>query len=281
MRQGYEDRIRRVLQYIHDHPDGDLSLDALAEVAAMSRFHWHRVFRGMTGETLAQAVRRVRAYRAACWLTATDWPVERIAGQAGYGNVQSFSRSFREIYGMTPAAYRKAGDPGAVQLLLREGGHDMHPVDIRTLSPLRLAALDHRGAYITIGACFDQVSAVFSARGLWPQAQGMVGVYYDDPGAVAEAELRSAAGIAVGDAFAMPEDLKELRLPGGRHAVLTFRGPYSELHSAYDYLYGEWLPQSGQEVADAPPFERYLNSPAEVVPSELITEICAPLAPAE
>ncbi len=59
MAHPYEDRILRVLDYIHDNPAGDLSLDALADIAAMSRFHWHRVFRSVTGETLAQTVRRI------------------------------------------------------------------------------------------------------------------------------------------------------------------------------------------------------------------------------
>ena len=54
----YEDRLRRVIDYIYDHAGEDLSLDTLADVAAMSRFHWHRVFRAMTGETCAKAVRR-------------------------------------------------------------------------------------------------------------------------------------------------------------------------------------------------------------------------------
>ncbi|MFT5345881.1 MAG: AraC family transcriptional regulator, partial [Dinoroseobacter sp.] len=55
MSAAYETRLRRVLAYIHDNPAGDLSLDTLADVAAMSRFHWHRVFHGMTGETCAAA----------------------------------------------------------------------------------------------------------------------------------------------------------------------------------------------------------------------------------
>nr|MCU0854535.1 AraC family transcriptional regulator [Paracoccaceae bacterium] len=49
----YEDRLLRVLDHIAENPAGDLSLDALADVAAMSRFHWHRVFHAMTGETAA------------------------------------------------------------------------------------------------------------------------------------------------------------------------------------------------------------------------------------
>ena len=60
MANHYEKRLLRVLDHIHDNPAGDLSLDALADVAALSRFHWHRIFRAMTGETAHQTVKRMR-----------------------------------------------------------------------------------------------------------------------------------------------------------------------------------------------------------------------------
>ena len=75
MTNANEKRLLRVFDHIHDNPAGDLSLDALSDVAAMSRFHWHRVFRAMTGETLAQAVRRIRMQRASYLLVMTDEPL--------------------------------------------------------------------------------------------------------------------------------------------------------------------------------------------------------------
>ena len=65
MANSYEKRLNRVIDHIHDNPAGDLSLDNLADVAALSRFHFHRVFAAMTGETAAQTVRRMRLHRAA------------------------------------------------------------------------------------------------------------------------------------------------------------------------------------------------------------------------
>ncbi len=59
MQNSYEKRLIRVMEYIRDNP---------AEVAAMSRVHWHRVFHAMTGETCAQATRRIRLHRGSCWL---------------------------------------------------------------------------------------------------------------------------------------------------------------------------------------------------------------------
>ncbi|WP_293450939.1 AraC family transcriptional regulator [Planktotalea sp.] len=56
----YFDRIGRVSTYIHENLDAPLDLDTLADVAAMSRFHWHRVYRAVMGETVAQTVKRLR-----------------------------------------------------------------------------------------------------------------------------------------------------------------------------------------------------------------------------
>ena len=64
----YFDRIGRVSNHIHDNLDAPLDLDTLAEVAAMSRFHWHRVYRAMMGETAAQTVKRLRLARAASFV---------------------------------------------------------------------------------------------------------------------------------------------------------------------------------------------------------------------
>jgi len=68
-------------------------------------------------------------------------------------------------------------------------------------------------------------------------------------------------------------------LEGGPHAVITHKGPYTHLGQAYDWLYGAWLPTSGREPRHAPPFEVYLNTPREVAPEELLTEIYLPLEP--
>jgi AraC family transcriptional regulator len=102
-------------------------------------------------------------------------------------------------------------------------------------------------------------------------------MYYDDPGCVPEEDLRSRAGATVDEDQALEAPLEEARIPGGPHAVLVHKGPYSELHAAYHWLYKDWLVNSGREPADAPVFEEYLNNPHEVAPSELLTVIRLPL----
>jgi AraC family transcriptional regulator len=67
--------------------------------------------------------------------------------------------------------------------------------------------------------------------------------------------------------------IEVLSLPAGRCASLVFQGPYAELEKAYSYLFGQWLPNSGEEMADFPAFEEYLNDPKTTPVSELLTRI--------
>lgn len=275
----YDTRISRVIDYIYSNPSADLSLDCLADVAAMSRFHWHRVFSALTGESCAQIVRRVRMHRAAFWLVQTEWPLAKIAREVGYNNTQSFTRAFREVFDAKPLEIRAAQAQHVLTLRCKEGDEDMYGVKVEDAPKRRLAAMAHVGAYNGVSKSYEKVAAVFTIRDLWKHARGMVGIYYDDPSTVPEAELRSHAAVELADDLAVPDPLEEVVIEGGESAILVMKGAYTGLQQAYEWLYGQWLPQSGRVPADQPSYEVYLNSPMDTAPADLLTQIYVPLQP--
>jgi AraC family transcriptional regulator len=277
MTASYERRILRVIDHIHDNPAGDLSLDTLADVAALSRFHFHRLFRAVIGETAAQSVRRIRLNRAAALLAQGDQPLDQIARMIGYPNQGSFSRAFSDAYGMTPLAFRNRGELRPINRLSKPEVTLMFPVETRTQSDITLAATPHKGAYFEINRAFQALTTTMAARGLFPKAGRMIAVFYDDPNSVPAADLRSHAGFEMLGEVAIEPPLESVHLTGGRHAVLTYTGPYAGLPAAYDQLYMSWLPGSGEEPADTPSFEVYLNSPMDTAPENLVTELHLPL----
>lgn len=275
----YAARIRRVLEYIYDNLDGDLSLDRLAEEACMSRFHWHRVFRAMTGETLAEATRRLRLLKAANALVNQDTSLAEIAKAYGYPNTAAFSRAFSAAYSMPPGEFRERGVQLANELRQTAGVNSVFPVTIEDLPPSRAAGVLHIGPYPGIGQSFQQLGAALAAHNLFSHARAMIAVYHDAPGSKPEAELRSHAAVIIGDDFpAAVERLDYFDLVGGRHAIMAHKGPYATLASAYEWLYGKWLPQSGENPRDAPPVEVYVNDPRTTPPDQLRTDIRLPLA---
>jgi AraC family transcriptional regulator len=283
----YSRRLENVIRHMGSHLDGELDLAALAEIACLSPYHFHRVYAGMTGETATETLRRLRLHRAASDLLDGSVPIPRVATRAGYGSVAAFTRAFQSSYGIAPAAYRKRGflvadySDHLPASRSQKPESNMFNVTIRDTKPVRLAALRHVGHYLEIGPVFERLFAWGGGRGLMgPETRG-IGVYYSDTQATPPADWRSDACISVGGEVAVdagnPDGPRLIDLAGGRHAVLRHKGPYAELHKAYDWLFGTWLPQSGEEPADRPCFEEYLNSPRDLPPEEWLTEICLPL----
>lgn len=276
--KAYEDRINRVIAYIQTHLDEELDMEKLAEVACLSPYHWHRIYRGIMGETAIVTVRRLRLQRAARGLVESARPIAAIAAECGFANVPSFIRSFKAAYGLPPSDFRRSGNHAALKTAIRNGDFRMYDVDFKMLQTVEAFGLDHKGAYTTIGIAFEKLAGLMATRNLFDHGARVYGVYYDDPESVPEAELRSTACIELNDpARVIEPPLRRLTIEGGRYAVLTHKGPYSDLHVAYEWLYRHWLPKANVTVRNVPPLEVYLNSPRDVGPQDLITEICIPV----
>ena len=104
----YEAAVELTVVRITQTLDQALDLAALARNAALSPFHFHRVFRGMLAETPLEMHRRLRLERAAGQLLGKDVPVTTIAFDAGYETHEAFTRAFRQAYGTSPSAFRQS-----------------------------------------------------------------------------------------------------------------------------------------------------------------------------
>jgi AraC family transcriptional regulator len=266
-------RLTRVSAYIHDHLDEELGLDVLAGLACLSPYHWHRIYHAHFGETVAATVRRLRLQRAAGDLAHTDRPILKVAERAGYDSQASFTRAFNAAFGLPPAKYREVGSHSVFKASTPRGVHVMYDVGITTVTPKALIAVEHRGSYMAIGKSFDLLFTTLAQHNLIRPDLRMIGVYLDDPTSVPEAELRSQACVVVDEPMTVEAPLLSTHIQGGDHAVLKYKGPYGDMRAAYDWLFGQWLPSSGREAADAPVFEDYLNSPRDTPPTELRTDI--------
>lgn len=272
----YEARLRRVSNHIHEHLDEELDMDRLAEIACLSSYHWHRIYRAIYGETAAATVKRLRLHRAAGDIVETKLGISEIAKRSGYPNVQSFNRIFKAVYGMPPARYRREGSHTLFEGKQRKAS-TMFDISIRSIEPAPLVGVPHQGSYMNIGKAFEQLFGTLYARGQGHPDLRMIGIYLDDPDVVAADKLRSYACVEMDAAQPVQAPLERRTLEGGDYAVLRHKGPYAEMHKAYTWLYAEWLPTSGRKLRDTVMFEEYINNPRDVAPAELLTDIHLPL----
>jgi AraC family transcriptional regulator len=301
-RSFYELAVQKAVERVIADLDTALDLGALARTAALSPFHFHRIFRGMLGETPLELHRRLRMERAAWHLLHDDVPVTTIAFAAGYETHESFTRAFRAHYDCSPSEFRQSREPEAacvrpfqIELAARSGIHFRSPpsevaqasfvrgetimnVEIKELKEQRVATVTHVGPYNRIAEAFARLGEIVGPAQLIGPESTMLAIYYEDPEVKPASELVSHAGITVPAAAELPAALGEQRLAAGRYACTTHIGSYEGLGDAWARFMGEWLPRSGHRAKDAASFEIYRNTPVNSPTEKLVTELYIPLA---
>ena len=314
-RSYYREAVARAVEAIAQGLDAALDLEQLAREAATSPFHFHRIFRGLLGETPLELHRRLRLERAAWALVTTDDAVSRIAFDAGYETHASFTRAFRKAFERSPQEFRTGAEVGDAEVGGRATGGDearcgaggsprciitarsrVHmtedgvswpgfstetggsamKVELRQMDAMRIATVEHRGAYHKISEAFTRLGQLAGPAGLFGPGTRTLGLYYDDPESTAEADLRSEAAVSVSDGARIPEGLNEKAIPSGTYAVALHEGSYQTLGDTWSELMGGWLPESDYRVTGVP-FECYLNMPGSVPDEELRTELYIPV----
>lgn len=294
----YRQRITRTLveisEAVEDENDDRLAIDHLARLAHFSRYHFHRIFRGMVGETVSEHARRLRLERAAVHLSQTSDSIGRIAKTAGYASHEAFTRAFTKQFGMTPLKFRS--EPFEIppaRCGIRYGSGDaasrftpvlqenpMVSVSIDTQPARRLVAMRHTGPYSGIGATFERLAGWAGPRGLFGPNTELMVLYHDNPQTTSAEQCRADVGITVVESaeVELTNDVSIVSLPDQECACAVFEGPYERLDEAYAWLYGTWLPDSGRTPADHPSFDIYLNDARTTPPEKLRTLICVPLS---
>lgn len=267
---GFRPRADRVLRLITEHLDEPLSLAQLADAAALSPFHFHRVWRAIVGEPIMETVRRLKLERAAHQLATTDAPITQIAFQAGFASSQSFAHAFRRVMGRTPSEVRNAGTT-VIAPHPEPAPHAALAVEIVSLDPFTIVAKRHDGPYTTreLATAFGTVWAWATAQDLISRFRGIWGVPMD--------EIRYDAGFDFGPDVQPGQGLHLVTLGGGPAARVRVLGSYAGLDAAHDYLYGTWFPTSECELADSPLFHHFHNDPDVTPETDLVTDVYLPL----
>jgi len=272
-RLAYRQRIQRAQQYLESRLDEPVHAEAIARVGGMSVHHFHRVFRGQTGESVQGYARRLRLERAARALRQSDRAIADIAFEAAYGSHEAFTRAFAAHYGQSPSAWRDGDGAGPGKAC----GHDVAPpeeVQVRREPPRQVVSMRHVGSYQHIGALWARLDA------WWPEALGrgrQLALVPDDAQITEADKLRydacyeTVADIRRSD---LPEGPVTLTtLPGGLYACATHVGSYARLHETYLALIGAWFPASGHALSIEPVIEHYQVAPPGVPEDALRTEV--------
>jgi AraC family transcriptional regulator len=288
-RRDHETRIADAIRFIVEHLGESIDLGALADRAYMSRFHFHRVFQGLLGETAADLVRRLRLERAAVQLRATQTPITDLAFESGYATHEAFIKSFRTAFGCTPSEMRKhvryegslptpnglhIKSPQVYRFVPLQGEPKVN-IEVHEFPTRKAVCMAHSGPYYMIGQTFDKLGAWMQANPN-PYGQG-IGLYYDDPSSTPPDQLRSDAGMFVPDNFSTEDSAVHIvDVEGGAYAVTEYRGSYDGLSGVWNEFSRAELPE-GYTHRNGPPFEVYITMGNQPGGADAVTELYLPI----
>lgn len=277
----YQQRLNTVLNYIREHLTNDLSLSTLAGVAGFSPFHFHRVFKALTEETVNDCVTRLRLERAAALLRASKISITQAALECGFESVSHFSRAFKKQYGLAARTWNRNSPlknskneqvlPGfpryTLENLSQMAADPAMRVTIRTLPAQRLAYIRVHNAYQQghlVVEAYESLVNWFGARGGNLKHTTLYGMSQDDPEITPLELCRFDWCLKVPSGWRADETVSMLNLPECRIASVRCRGDIFQEDKALQFLFRYWLPRSRYQPANLPGMEIYRRQPREL-----------------
>jgi len=302
----YDRRVNRVIDHIRGHLAEGLTLAELARVAAFSPFHFDRVFKAVTGETLFGFIQRLRLERAGSALMGrTDASVLEIALDHGFTSAATFARAFRAHFGMSATAWRSGGAARWRRHLqrkprkqLRKTGKARGPrrvdtprttakevtmsVNVREQPPFHVAYMRYTGPPGPDGIpqLWERFGRWLEAHGFHPPGRTTIGVTYDDPTVTAPEKYRYDACVVVPPDFQPDRLVNVMDIPGGTYAIAPFEGTARDILPVWMRVFAAWLPGSGYQPDDRPCYELYRGDPMVDGKARVFRcDLCLPVRP--
>lgn len=267
----YLDQIQRGVEYIESNLAQTIAINAVAREAGMSQWHFQRMFRGLTGDTVKDYIRSRRLGQALDVLLNSDQRIIDIALEADFESQESFTRAFKAAFDTTPAQYRKAGKrlpaPRKIKFdkdYLAHINQGLNTVpEIHAQKEMQFVGL--RTSFY--GTDSEKNNIAEKLPPLWQQFLARVSEIRNTvPGTCygivrqlqdSSDELEYFCVIEVTATTAIPDGMQTIKCPAATYAKFTHKGAVKLIDNTINYIYSTWLPQSGRRRRDAADLEFY------------------------
>lgn len=284
--QEYMESIRRVTEFVDSNLERELSVEALAEVALFSKFHFHRIFKAATGETLNEFVKRRRLEKAVRLLKFhAELSVTDVALRVGFQSPEHFSRSFKSRFDLTPREFKSSAleDPTSAknskiyQVLTQESFYHVYldsrnkparnfEVTVQHCPAVRLATISEK-----FGKDGMQLVAAYKELIAWAEDYPWYSIdarryamSKDDIEVTPAEHYRMEYGIEVPESTQAGGRISLQSLEAGEYALARVQGDIQMVAQGWDFLYKHWLPSSGYRPMDRPAVEVFLQGPEKI-----------------
>ncbi|CAA9197378.1 AraC family transcriptional regulator [Flavobacterium collinsii] len=285
----YYFRINKSIDYIKENLQEELSLEKLADLSNFSKFHFHRIFKSVTGTTINEFIKNAKIERALFFLMNNpSKTISEIANDCGFLSISSFSRSFREVRQMTPTEWRKLHQNSNIGIIDSNIGKMQSEIEnylalklnnLKNIEMSETMKLDFEikkleafnVIYIrnlniqkhdskTFEEMFKQLFSWASPRNLvnFPETKALT-VYRSN--ANLEGKLQADVCLSVPKRIVGEGVIGSTVISGGLYAIFHKEAPMSECFKTWNYIYEVWFEENGYQPDNRNFFLSHLNDP--------------------
>ncbi len=273
------ERIFKSIDYIERNMFDVVDIHDIARASNYSTYHFCRIFRSLVGDSPKEYLRKRRLTIAAERLASGERSILNIALDCQFESHASFTRSFKQLFNMTPEQYREQADPFRLIYKDQFSPHMLHHLQNRLDMEPKIVA---RRETKVIGIARQYQEDDLNIETLWSafrpdvfqitnrvgdDAFGIYEEYYECENSVGFSYICS---VEVTDFDHVPEGMITRTIPEHLYAVFRHQGLVSYLPETLKYIWGSWLPKSDYEYQETPDFELYTQGTQPDDPDKIL-----------
>ncbi|WEK68851.1 MAG: helix-turn-helix domain-containing protein [Candidatus Chryseobacterium colombiense] len=296
----YKKRIVKTIQFIDNNLDMELSLEKVSEIAAYSPFHFHRIFRLITGETVQNYITRKRIEKSAFYLALRkNLNIKDIYHQFGFSNHSAFNRTFKKYYGTSPSDFRKSAPENfhKVQCKQSKNGQidtafDQYicnienllnwrnmnlKIKVTELQEMNLAAVMSLGI-ANVESSYNILIDWAKAKKIFPKENvKMLSVYHDSFKVTPPDKVRIHACMLLEEALKKQEgEVFQETIEAGKFIIGSGEVTLNDFEQCWVSLF-LWMKENNFTVRKTFPFEIYHSNFKEHPEGKMLVDFCIPI----
>jgi len=265
------EQIQQGIDFIEENLDFDLSLKQIANKTGISQWHFQRMFKALTTETLKTYIRSRRLSNAMEKLFTTQQRIIEISITAGFESQESFSRAFKKAFDMTPNQARKIGNKNLflkkVEFTQEYLKHINQNISLQPeiISQPKMLLIGMKTCFYGTDSEKNNIAEKLPA--LWDAflprigeiKNGIQDIGYGIIQQTPEKtdQLEYYAALEVTESKIIPKGMTCVEIPASTYAKFAHIGHVQNLDNTVNYIYSSWLMQSGKRHSYGPDIEIY------------------------
>lgn len=299
IKKEYLSRINLALKFIDDNLDTTLSLESISEAAFYSPFHFHRIFKAVIDETLNTYISRKRIEKAASVLMhKKEVSITELSFKYGFNSNSSFTRAFKNFYGVSPSEFRKRspGKFSKISEVESKNGQERPifekylcninnhlnwikmnaNIEIKEIPELNFMGITHIGVN-GIENAFERLIKWARPKGLMENAETkMARIFHDSFKITAPDKVRMSICILTNKSFEREGDISAATIQKVKCIVGRFEIIPNDFEKSWSGLF-VWMNEHGYKKAEENPFEIYHNDFREHPEKKFIVDMHIPI----